>query len=99
MQLDTLVQYLKSEEQSESYLRELGLRDTARAHRNLARIAEAGVTLDLVVFLCEQLEEQLRAKGDEIEKMRRRGAAESEDEDAAAVAAEQHEGRTRPTSS
>jgi glutamate-ammonia-ligase adenylyltransferase len=36
-----------------------GLHDTRRAHRNLVRMAEAGVTLDLLADICGQLAEHL----------------------------------------
>lgn len=47
----------------------------------------------------EELEERLRAKGEEIEQMRRRSRAEPQDRDPTSVAAEQQEGGTRPASS
>ena len=36
-----------------------GLRDAAKAHQNLVRIAEAGVTLDLMSDICGQLGRRL----------------------------------------
>ena len=54
-----LRQYLDDPSTSLQWLRSLGIRDTQRAHRNLAGMAEYGITLDLMAVICGQLAECL----------------------------------------
>ena len=55
MKIDLLRQYLDEPATAFPWLDEsLRLRETATGHGNLRRMAEAGVTLDLLADLCEQ---------------------------------------------
>lgn len=55
MQIELLRQYLDEPASAKSWLDEsLHLREIATGHGNLRRMAEAGVTLDLLADLCEQ---------------------------------------------
>src|SRR5690242_13850957 len=49
---------------AESWLREWGVADTTRAHTCLLRLADFGVTLDLLAVLCDQLAEALPRSSD-----------------------------------
>jgi len=59
MNTATLRQYLDDSCTAGAWLRGLGLVDVRRAHRNLLGMAEAGVTLDLLCVVCDQLERLL----------------------------------------
>ncbi len=64
MDLDRLHRYLDDSAEADIWLRSWGLADTARAHGNLQRIAQHGVTLDLMGVMCEQLAEELPRSSD-----------------------------------
>ncbi len=58
MKIDLLRQYLDEPNAAKPWLdQSLRLRETATGHGNLRRMAEAGVTLDLLADLCEQFAE------------------------------------------
>ena len=59
MQTVDVERLLDDEAEARKLLQAWGLRDPARAHDNLVRIAAAGVTLDLMLVICEQLAEHL----------------------------------------
>ena len=59
MQVKSVVEYLDSPAKAREWLRSLGIDDIRRAHRNLVAMAEAGVTLDLLAIVWEQLDEHL----------------------------------------
>jgi len=59
MDIPTLQTYLDDPRAAEPWLRELGVTQSKRAHRSLVAIAAAGVTLDLVAVMAEQLERAL----------------------------------------
>src|SRR5690606_34167037 len=55
MKIDLLRQYLDEPSVAKPWLDEsLRLRETATGHGNLRRMAEAGVTLDLLADVCDQ---------------------------------------------
>jgi glutamate-ammonia-ligase adenylyltransferase len=64
MRVEQLHRYLDHPAEAGAWLRTLGLRDVDRAHGNLVRIATAGVTLDLLATICEQLAEHLPGSSD-----------------------------------
>ncbi len=64
MDIETLVAWLEDLEVAAPELRRWGLENLPRARANLAAIAEAGVTLDLLAVLCDQLAESLPACSD-----------------------------------
>ncbi len=64
MRVDELHRYLDHPAEAASWLRSLGIHDLDRAHGNLLRIATAGVTLDLLAAICDQLSEQLPGSSD-----------------------------------
>jgi glutamate-ammonia-ligase adenylyltransferase len=64
MRVDELHRYLDDPRQSGDWLRALGVRDAARAHGDLVRIAGTGVTLDLLATICDQLAEHLPRSSD-----------------------------------
>ena len=64
MQQEDLVQYLDNMDAASSWLKSLGVKDLQRAHSNLVGIAQAGVTLDLVLELGSQLTDCLPACSD-----------------------------------
>ncbi len=64
MDLDRLHRYLDDSAEADPWLRSWGLTDPARAHGNLQRIAQHGVTLDLMGVMCEQLAEELPRSSD-----------------------------------
>ncbi len=64
MRIDQLHRYLDEPSAAEPWLHSLGVVDVARAHGNLVRIATAGVTLDLLAVICEQLAEHLPRSSD-----------------------------------
>ncbi|MCE5304065.1 MAG: bifunctional [glutamate--ammonia ligase]-adenylyl-L-tyrosine phosphorylase/[glutamate--ammonia-ligase] adenylyltransferase [Planctomycetaceae bacterium] len=59
MDISTLRHYLDDPYAAGVWLCRLGLVDVRRAHGNLLGMAEAGVPLDLLIVLCEQLEKHL----------------------------------------
>ncbi|MCE9604266.1 MAG: bifunctional [glutamate--ammonia ligase]-adenylyl-L-tyrosine phosphorylase/[glutamate--ammonia-ligase] adenylyltransferase [Planctomycetia bacterium] len=59
MNLDELRRRLDDVKPAEAWLRTWGVADPAQAHAVLVRIAEFGVTLDLMGVVCEQLGETL----------------------------------------
>ncbi len=59
MDITTLRQYLDDPTAAADWLRRLGVVDARRAHGNLLAMATAGVTLDLLAVVCDQLEEHL----------------------------------------
>jgi len=64
MHRDELHRYLDNPGDADAWLRSLGVHDLARAHGNLLRIATAGVTLDLLATICDQLAEHLPGSSD-----------------------------------
>ncbi|MGI9455819.1 MAG: hypothetical protein ACR2NU_04615 [Aeoliella sp.] len=54
MKTDLLLQYLDEPASAEPWLKSLRLTEASTGHANLRRMAEAGVTLDLLGELCEQ---------------------------------------------
>jgi glutamate-ammonia-ligase adenylyltransferase len=64
MHIEQLHRYLDSPAEAEGWLRSWGLDNTRRAHGNLVRMAAAGITLDLLADLCDQLAEQLPRSSD-----------------------------------
>ncbi|MBI3836334.1 MAG: bifunctional [glutamate--ammonia ligase]-adenylyl-L-tyrosine phosphorylase/[glutamate--ammonia-ligase] adenylyltransferase [Planctomycetia bacterium] len=64
MQIDQLRLYLDQVSQAREWLHSLGFANVERAHGNLVRIAAAGVTLDLLAVICDQLAEQLPRSSD-----------------------------------
>jgi glutamate-ammonia-ligase adenylyltransferase len=61
---DALVQFLDHPEAAEPRLRAWGIENRDRAHANLVSIAHAGITLDLLGGLCDQLSEHLGRQSD-----------------------------------
>lgn len=59
MQIDSVVEFLDSPAKSCEWLRSLGIEDVRRAHGNLVSMADAGVTLDLLAIVWDQLGEHL----------------------------------------
>ncbi len=59
MQTVDVERLLDDETEARAHFQAWGLRNTARARDNLVRIASAGVTLDLMAVICEQLAEHL----------------------------------------
>ena len=51
--------YLEDASQADDWLRSIGLEEVARGHANLVDISSAGLTVDLMVSLADQLCEQL----------------------------------------
>ncbi|MGA2033660.1 MAG: bifunctional [glutamate--ammonia ligase]-adenylyl-L-tyrosine phosphorylase/[glutamate--ammonia-ligase] adenylyltransferase [Thermoguttaceae bacterium] len=64
MDLTTLRQYLDEPQAAQSWLRSLGVSDLKRAHAGLMSMAAAGLTLDLLSVICDQLAEQLARSAD-----------------------------------
>ncbi len=64
MQIDQLRSYLDDEAKAASWFRSLGIVDVKRAHANLVNMATAGLTLDLLANLADQLAEHLPAASD-----------------------------------
>jgi glutamate-ammonia-ligase adenylyltransferase len=64
MQLESVVDYLDNEAKAADWLKSLGIEDNQRARGNLVAMAEAGVTLDLLAVICEQLGEHLPSVSD-----------------------------------
>ena len=55
MEISQLVEYLENAEDAEPWLKSWGLENPQRGHRNLVNIASMGITLDLLVVICNQL--------------------------------------------
>lgn len=64
MQIEQLHRYLDSPSEAEGWLRAWGLEHIDRAHGNLVRMASAGVTLDLLADVCDQLAQHLPRTSD-----------------------------------
>ena len=64
MRIDELHRYLDRPGEAAVWLRSLGFSDPDRAHGNLVRIATAGITLDLLADMCDQLAEHLPRSSD-----------------------------------
>ena len=59
MDIPTLRHYLDDADAAHEFLKSLGVIDFRRAHAALVSIASAGVTLDLLALICEQLGQTL----------------------------------------
>ncbi len=59
MQLEQLHRYLDNPSEAAGWLSAWQVDDVQRAHGNLVRLATAGITLDLLGAICDQLGEQL----------------------------------------
>ena len=59
MQVESVVKYLDSPAKAREWLRSLGIDDVRGAHGNLVALADAGVTLDLLAIVWEQLSDHL----------------------------------------
>jgi [glutamine synthetase] adenylyltransferase / [glutamine synthetase]-adenylyl-L-tyrosine phosphorylase len=59
MDQSQVITLLEETPQGEQWLRELGVEDVARAHRNLTSIAKSGLSLDLIGVLCRQLQQHV----------------------------------------
>jgi len=59
MDTDTLRRYLDDQSAAAGWIRGAGAVNVGRAHGNLVAIAQAGLTLDLLAVVCNQLEEHL----------------------------------------
>ena len=64
MDLATIRRYLEDFGAAAEWLKELGLVDLRRGHANLASMAAAGVTLDLLAVMCGQMERHLPLSAD-----------------------------------
>ncbi len=64
MDTNVLRQYLDDPQAASSWLRQLGLLDERRAHRDLVQMAEVGLPLDLLSVVCCQLEQYLASCAD-----------------------------------
>jgi glutamate-ammonia-ligase adenylyltransferase len=64
MRIDEILRYLDHPAEAEPWLRSLGFSDCQRAHGNLLRMASAGITLDLLADMCDQLAEHLPGTSD-----------------------------------
>jgi [glutamine synthetase] adenylyltransferase / [glutamine synthetase]-adenylyl-L-tyrosine phosphorylase len=64
MNISALRQYLDDFDSATAWLRELGLVDLRRGHGNIVGMAEAGVPLDLLAVIAEQLAKDLPACAD-----------------------------------
>jgi len=64
MQTDQLHRYLDDPAQAHDWLKAWGLADVEAAHRNLVRMAESGLTLDLLAAICDQLAASLPRSSD-----------------------------------
>jgi glutamate-ammonia-ligase adenylyltransferase len=64
MRVEELHRYLDQPAEAAPWLHSLGIHQVDRAHGNLVRIATAGVTLDLLAVICDQLAERLPASSD-----------------------------------
>ena len=59
MEPNQLVNYLEDPSDGNRWLESLGVENSARGYGNIVAIANSGVTLDLLVLICQQLENQL----------------------------------------
>lgn len=59
MDTERLITLLEAPRAAEAWFRELGVEDIERAVSNLKAIANSGVTLDLLVVICRQLQQHL----------------------------------------
>src|SRR5690349_7808916 len=59
MQLEQLHRFLDNPSEAVRWLSAWQVDDVQRAHGNLVRLATAGITLDLLANICEQVAEQL----------------------------------------
>ncbi len=64
MEIKTLINWLEQPELAGTAMRQWGIVNLPRAHGNLVAIAQAGVTLDLLAVICEQLAESLPRASD-----------------------------------
>jgi [glutamine synthetase] adenylyltransferase / [glutamine synthetase]-adenylyl-L-tyrosine phosphorylase len=64
MRVEQLHRLLDDPAEAADWFRSVGIRDAERAHGNLTRIATAGITLDLVATICDQLAEHLPRSSD-----------------------------------
>jgi glutamate-ammonia-ligase adenylyltransferase len=64
MRIDELHRYLDQPAEATPWLKSLGFTDLERAHGNLVRMATAGITLDLLSDMCDQLAEHLPRSSD-----------------------------------
>jgi glutamate-ammonia-ligase adenylyltransferase len=64
MDIPQVVKLLDQPAEAGNWLRRLGLVHPERGHHNLQRLAKAGVTLDLMLGICKQLERNLPAISD-----------------------------------
>ncbi len=64
METGRLRTYLKEASQARDWLQSLGVTDTTRGHTNFLQMVQAGVPLDLLVVMSEQLGEFLPAASD-----------------------------------
>ena len=64
MRIDELHRFLDQPAEAAPWLRTLGFADPQRAHGNLVRMATAGITLDLLADMCDQLAEHLPRSSD-----------------------------------
>lgn len=59
MHLEQLARYLERPAEAARWLRELGIKNAERAHSNLVAMVKAGLTLDLLASICDQLAQHL----------------------------------------
>src|SRR4051812_3609343 len=59
MNIETIRLYLDQPSSARDWFHPLGLRDFERAHQALVNMATAGVTLDLLAVMCDQLSTHL----------------------------------------
>ncbi len=64
MEIDQLRRYLDDPTAAGQWFGSLGIVDAKRAHANLVRMATAGLTLDLLAIICDQLGEHLSGCAD-----------------------------------
>ncbi|HEV7221892.1 MAG TPA: bifunctional [glutamate--ammonia ligase]-adenylyl-L-tyrosine phosphorylase/[glutamate--ammonia-ligase] adenylyltransferase, partial [Pirellulales bacterium] len=64
MQIDQLHKHLDDPAAAAAWLRPWGLKNVARGHANLVRMAVAGLTLDLLTIICDILAESLPRTSD-----------------------------------
>lgn len=64
METDRLIRYLDSASAAGEWLTQLGVENLSRAHGNLVRMTQAGLTLDLLAAFCDQLARHLPKSSD-----------------------------------
>ncbi len=64
MQVVDIVQYLDDPKQAAAWLREIGISNIDRAHENFVRMANAGITTDLLAEIGRQFEQHLPKTSD-----------------------------------